>query len=91
MKKRKVSIVQDLRAEYRLVDFPKGLIRGKYAGRLGKGQHIVVLDPEIAAAFPTSMAVNEALGLLLQAARLSNPTGSRAKSGRRSRGRANRR
>lgn len=29
MKKRKVSAVQDMRAEYRLTDFPKGLVRGK--------------------------------------------------------------
>jgi hypothetical protein len=91
MKRRKSSVVEDLRAEYRPADFPKGLARGKYAGRLEKGSQVVVLDPEIAAAFPTSSAVNEALGLLLQAARLSNRTGGRSKAGRRAGGRVSRR
>lgn len=90
MKKRK-PVIEDMRAEYRPADFPDGLVRGKYAGRLEKSSHVVVLDPEIAAAFPTSGAVNEALGLLLQAARLSNSAGRRPKSGRRTGGRASRR
>lgn len=90
MKKRKLPVIEDIRAEYRPADFPKGLARGKYAGRLAKGSQVVVLDPEIAAAFPTSSAVNEALALLLRAARLSSPAGGRRKAGRRAGGRASR-
>jgi septum formation inhibitor-activating ATPase MinD len=69
MKKAKVTDVADMRAEYRKADFPSGLVRGKYAARLSADANIVILEPEIAAAFPTSRAVNEALGIVLQAAR----------------------
>ena len=58
-----------LRKEYTRADFPGGLVRGKYAQRVSEGTNIVRLDPEIAAAFPTSEAVNEALGGLIKAAR----------------------
>lgn len=47
----------DMRAEY---DFSGG-IRGKYAERYAQGTNVVVLDPDVAAAFPTRKAVNEAL------------------------------
>lgn len=69
MKKTKTAGVAEIRAEYRKADFPSGLVRGKYAARLSAGANIVILEPEIAAAFPTSRAVNEALGVVLQAAR----------------------
>jgi hypothetical protein len=58
-----------LRAGYAAKDFPKGLARGKYAARVAKESNIVRLDPEIHAAFPTSEAVNEALGGLLRVAK----------------------
>lgn len=68
MKKAKGSRTA-LRREYTRADFPGGLTRGKYAKRVAAGSNIVRLDPEIAAAFPTSDAVNEALGTVLKAAR----------------------
>jgi len=46
-----------MRAEY---DFSRG-VRGKYARRFAQGTNIVVLDPDVAAAFPDSAAVNRAL------------------------------
>jgi len=48
---------QDLRPEY---DFSKGT-RGKYAKQYTAGSNVVVLDPDVAAQFPTSEAVNDAL------------------------------
>jgi hypothetical protein len=48
---------RDLRKEY---DFSKG-IRGKYAKRYAQGSNVVVLDPDVAEAFPTAQKVNEAL------------------------------
>lgn len=54
-----------LRAGYRRSDFKKGFVRGKYAARLAAGSNVVVLSPRIAAAFPTSAAVNRALARLL--------------------------
>jgi hypothetical protein len=35
--------------------------RGKYADRYAEGSNVVVLDPDVAEAFPDSRAVNEAL------------------------------
>ena len=42
--------------------------RGKYADRLRAGGNIVVLEDDIATAFPTDAAVNEALRAVLRAA-----------------------
>ena len=46
-------------------DFSKG-IRGKYAQRYAEGTNIVMLEPDVAAVFPTSEAVNEALRTLIR-------------------------
>ena len=69
MKKRKSSRSDEMRREYKRSDFPKGFVRGKYAARVAANSNIVRLDPEIAEAFPTSKAVNEALGVMLRAAK----------------------
>ena len=54
----------EMRAEYRREDLGKG-IRGKYVERVSKGTNLVLLNDEVAKAFPTGEAVNEALlGLL---------------------------
>ncbi len=47
----------EMRKEY---DFSGG-IRGKYAERFKQGSNVVVLDPDVAAEFPTRESVNEAL------------------------------
>jgi len=54
----------DLRPEY---DFSqmKG-VRGKYVSRYRQGTNLVLLDADVAAAFPDAKAVNDALRLLLQ-------------------------
>jgi hypothetical protein len=59
MKKKadRVSEPDEMRAEY---DFQGG-VRGKYARRFAQGTNVVVLDPDVAAAFPDSAAVNRAL------------------------------
>jgi hypothetical protein len=74
MKKAKRAGSGGLRRSYRREDFPKGLVRGKYAARVKRSSHVVLLEPEIHAVFPTSKAVNKALAGLIrvaQAARLS--------------------
>ena len=48
-----------LRAEYRF-DYAKSR-RNRFAARMTKGVVAVVLDPDVASAFPTSTAVNAAL------------------------------
>jgi hypothetical protein len=47
----------DMLDEY---DFSGG-VRGKYAERYASGTNVVLLDPDVAAAFPNERAVNEAL------------------------------
>jgi hypothetical protein len=59
----------ELRADYKLSDFPGGFVRGKYGNRLRKSSNIVVLRPEVAEAFPNEEAVNKALLSLIDVAR----------------------
>jgi hypothetical protein len=58
----------DLRPEYDFASMTGGF-RGKYAARLRKRSNLVLLDPEIAAAFPSDDAVNEALRGVLNTTR----------------------
>ena len=51
----------EMRAEY---DFSNA-VRGKHAGGLDRDTVLVTLEPDLAAAFPTSASVNDALRLLL--------------------------
>ncbi len=60
----------ELRKEYRREDLGRG-VRGKYYGQYMKGTNFVLLQPEVARAFPTSEAVNEALLSLIQLANLT--------------------
>ncbi len=57
----------ELRPEY---DFSQlvGGVRGKYVERYRAGTNLVLLDPDVAQAFPSEDAVNEALRLLMQIA-----------------------
>lgn len=56
----------EMRREY---DFTGG-VQGKYVEQYGRGTNVVLLDPELAEAFPDSKSVNDALrGLLKVAAR----------------------
>jgi hypothetical protein len=70
MKKAKQSSGDALRPEYKRSDFGQ-LVRGKYVERLKRGSNVVILDPRVARAFPTSEAVNEALLSLLDLAEKS--------------------
>lgn len=64
-------------------DFSNG-VRGKYFKRYEAGTNIVILDPEIAAVFKSSEAVNEALRTIM---RISghNKSVERTRKARRSR------
>lgn len=68
--KRADTASDELRSEYHREDFGP-MVRGKYAARLKESSNIVVLDPEIAEAFPNAKAVNDALRGLLELARTS--------------------
>jgi hypothetical protein len=62
--KPKATGVAEMRSEY---DFSSA-VRGKYYKRLAKeGSNVVVLEPDVAKAFPDSASVNEALRVVLKA------------------------
>ncbi len=63
----------DLRPEYDFASM-KGGVRGKYATQLQQS-NLVLLEPEIAAAFPSDASVNEALRGVLNTTRAVRETG----------------
>jgi hypothetical protein len=54
----------DLRPKYDFSSMTGG-VRGKYVDRYRSGTNIVLLEPDVAPAFPTAEAVNEALRKLM--------------------------
>ena len=63
--RRRTNSEDDLLPEY---DFT-GAVRGKYYERYRQGTNVVLLDPDVAAAFRDSAAVNDALRLLISLAK----------------------
>lgn len=73
MKKAKKEVVNELRSEYKRSDFDS-LVRGKYSVRAAQETNIIVLEPDVAEAFPNDAAVNKALrGLLDLAKKTARP------------------
>ena len=60
----------ELRPEYHREDLGQG-VRGKYFESYRKGTNLVLLSPDVAEAFPTEDAVNDALRSLMEIARRS--------------------
>ena len=73
----------DLRQEYRREELDSG-VRGKYLESYQAGTNLVLLSPEVAKAFPSDEAVNDALRSLIEVAQRSvapkKLTGRHAKS-----------
>jgi len=67
-----------MRAEYDLAEL-KNPVRGKYYARAMAGTNVVLLDPDIAEAFPDAKAVNDALRVLVNVARSKVRDGRRAR------------
>jgi len=73
----------ELRSEYRREDLGVG-VRAKYLKSYRAGTNLVLLRPEVAAAFPTERAVNDALSSLIRVARQSARSARRSsRSGKR--------
>ena len=62
----------ELRSEYKREDLGQG-VRGKHYQEYQKGTNLVLLSPDVAAAFPTEEDVNEALRALMRIAQRSKP------------------
>ena len=72
----------DLRPEYDLSRL-KGGVRGKYYKRATAGTNLVLLEPDVARAFPDSNSVNRALRLLQEVATKSSVRVAKSAGGRR--------
>lgn len=79
-KKLKTEMDDELRSEYDLRELLKDGIRGKYTERYRAGTNLVLLDPDVAKAFPSEEAVNEALRLVLQLTEIPEKKRSTAKA-----------
>jgi hypothetical protein len=63
----------DLKEEYELSKMTI-LPKGRFDPKRRIGNNVVILEPDIAKAYPSDEAVNEALRLLLKASKLSQNT-----------------
>ena len=77
MKKSDQTANHELRPEYDFASMKNG-VRGKYVRRFRAGTNVVLLEPEVAEAFPTEDAVNEALRGVLNTTRAVRRTGGLA-------------
>jgi len=71
MKKAEKTSGDEMRAEYKRSDFRK-LERGKFYKDVTTRSNVVILQPQIAEAFPSSEIVNETLSNLLKLAKRSS-------------------
>ena len=80
MNKAETEQPDELRPEYKRSDFGT-IIRGKYADRIKEESNVVLLEPDIAQAFPNDEAVNNALRSLLELAAASTRLTKSSKAG----------
>jgi len=79
MKKAKSELNDWSRPEYKRSDFGE-VVRGKYAKRIRESTNVIMLDAEVAKAFPNDEAVNNALRGLISPTRSSAPARSPRKT-----------
>ena len=70
MNRETMETEDELRPEYDLSQLLKEGTRGKYAAQYQEGVNLVLLAPDVAAAFTGAEAVNAALRLVLQIAQI---------------------
>lgn len=68
--KKQSDMDDELRSEYDLQLLLKDAVKGKYAQQYAEGTNLVLLEPDVAEAFATPEAVNEALRLVLHLAQI---------------------
>ena len=73
--KKKTERKDELRPEYDLKALLKDGTRGKYAARYRAGTNLVLLEPEVAKAFPNEKAVNDALKLVMKLKQVQEQAG----------------
>lgn len=73
------NLVDELRPQYDLSKL-KGGVRGKYYKRAIAGTNLVLIEPDLAKAFPDTDSVNRALRTLLDAASVAAGPARRRRS-----------
>lgn len=73
-KKAKQPKDDSLRAEYD-ADLIRSGVKGKYAKQYHDGTNLILLAPDVAKAFPSAKAVNDALRMLMSVAKQSATNG----------------
>ena len=76
---KKTETNDELRPEYDMKSLLKSAARGKYAARYRAGTNLVLLEPEVAKAFPNDKAVNEALKLVIKLKKTQESASQNAK------------
>ena len=74
MNEESMKMDKELRKDYERHDLGEG-VRGKYLDEYQKGTNLVLLSPDVAAAFPNEEAVNQALRSLIEIAKRSPEAG----------------
>ena len=74
------SMKDDLRPEYDLTKLTGG-VRGKYYQRARAGTNLVLVEPDLAKAFPDANSVNRALRALLSAVGATTGSSTRPRRG----------
>ncbi len=78
MQKRRKSDDYELDKEYDLAKMTV-VPKGRYAPERRAGTNVILLAPDVAQAFPTDEAVNEALRMVLHLAKISDVHQTKAK------------
>lgn len=76
--KKQTELNDELRPEYEMKSLLKGAVRGKYAQGYREGTNLVLLEPDVAEAFPNEKAVNEALRLVMKLTKIQESASHRA-------------
>jgi hypothetical protein len=77
---KKVKPSDDMRPEYKLSDFKVPGVRGQYYERIKReGTNVVLLDRDVAKAFPNSASVNKALRSILKGKSARRSSAGRAR------------
>ena len=69
MKKANQTLKDDIRPEYDFATMTGG-VQGKYVNQDRADTNLALLDPEVARAFPTDAAVNQALRAVMRVTKL---------------------
>jgi hypothetical protein len=72
--KKQTKLNDELRPEYEMKSLLQGGVRGKYAALYKAGTNLVLLEPEVARAFPNEKAVNAALKLVIKLNKIQENT-----------------